>query len=145
MANQKITTLPAAIALVGSELLELVQAGANNKASVDFIAKYTIVRHVTIVPPAGVTVDTVIPGDFDYILDVDTSAGNVELDGFVGQRDGQRVTLRCTGAGRLDIGGDGVGSPGNRVSANGPIAISLLQRDSATIQLCQAITAWVIV
>lgn len=141
MANQKITTLAAAAALAGSELMELVQAGANVKATIDFFKKATIVKHTVVVPVAGGTLtDVVLAGDYDYVIDYDTTAGAIEIDGTVAQRDGQRVTYCCTGANPLTIGAN-LGTAANQVRMNGSIAV--LQNDSFSILYVGAISRWV--
>lgn len=144
MANQKISTLPAATPPVGSELMELVQGGVNSKITVDAVLQHTIVKHVAVNPGPGTFTDNVLPGVYDYILDYDTSAGNIELDGFVGQRDGQRVTIRCTGSGnQLSVGGIGKGSAGNQVSASSAIAAVYLPGDGGSFLYSAALTMWV--
>jgi hypothetical protein len=141
MANQKISTLPAATALAGSELLELVQAGVNTKSSIDFFKKATIVKHVVVVPVAsGTLTDVVLPGDYDYIIDYDTTVGQIEIDGTVAQRDGQRVTYCCTGANQLVIGAN-LGTAANQVRMNG--SITLQQNDSFSEMYVGAISRWV--
>lgn len=140
MANQKISTLPPAAALTGVELIETVQAGVSSKTTVDSINQATPPRYVTAALAAGTHTDNVLPGVYDYILDYDTTAGPIELDGFVAQRDGQRLTITATGPNQLKLGNN-VGAAGNRLRSSAPI--SLLQNDGATIQYCQAITQWV--
>jgi hypothetical protein len=48
-------------------------------------------------PGAGSHNDVVLPGVSDYVLNVDTSAGDVTFTGFVAQRDGQRIYLTNVG------------------------------------------------
>lgn len=45
--------------------------------------------------------DVVLPGASDYLIAVDTSGGAVSFDGFVPQRDGQRVGLYPTSAANI--------------------------------------------
>jgi hypothetical protein len=95
-------------------------------------------------PTAGTHADNVIPGASDYYLDVDTTAGNITLNGFVHQRNGQRLTITNTGANTLTIG-NLAGSAGNQVRASS--VMTLLQNDSVTIQWVKNIGAsgaWVI-
>lgn len=93
-------------------------------------------------PSAGTHSDNVLPGPSDFFLDVDTTAGPITLDSFVFQRDGQRLTISCTGANLLTIGGAG-GTAANRIRQNGPT--TLLQNDSITIQYCAAVSRWIVV
>lgn len=144
MANQKISTLPAITPILGSELMEVVQGGVNSKATIDAILQHTIVKHVAVNPGPGTFTDNVLPGPYDYILDYDTTAGNIELDGFVGQRNGQRVTIRCTGsANQLSVGGQGKGSAGNQISASSAIAFVILPGDSGSILFSTDLAMWV--
>lgn len=92
---------------------------------------------------AGTFTDNVLPGPSDLFLDINTGAGNVTLNGFVAQRDGQRITLSNTGANLLVIGFL-AGTLANQVRANGA-SITILQNDSFTIQYCAAFARWVVV
>jgi len=95
-------------------------------------------------PTAGTHADNVLPGASDYYLDVDTTAGAITLNGFVAQRDGQRITITNTGANALTIG-NLAGSAGNQVRASS--VTTLLQNDSMTIEWVKAIGAsgvWVV-
>lgn len=97
----------------------------------------------TSAPTAGTHADNVLPGPSDFFLDIDTTAGNIELDGFVAQRDGQRLVISNTGANALSLGVN-LGTVANRVRANsGPLGI--LQNDSLTIQYCTALLRWLVV
>lgn len=97
----------------------------------------------TSAPTTGTHADNVLAGPSDFFLDIDTTAGNVTLNGFVSQRDGQRLVISNTGVNTLSIGVN-VGTAANRLRANaGPLTI--LQNDSLTIQYCTALLRWVIV
>src|SRR4051812_48477845 len=118
MANQKISTLPPANVLDGTELVELVQGGVNVKGALNQLNLVTITKYLKITPAAaGTLTDNVLPDAFDYILDYDTTVGPIELDGFVAQRDGQRVTITNVGGHSLKVG-SGVGAPGNQVRSS---------------------------
>jgi len=145
MANQKISTLPAAAALTGSELMELVQAGANVKDTLDGTAQYSILRHVAVNPGAGTFTDNVVPGFYDYILDYDVTAGDINLNGFIAQRHGQKIIVRATGSGtnKVNVGGQGMGSAGNQISASSAVVTSLLVGDSKAFQFSTDLLMWV--
>jgi hypothetical protein len=97
----------------------------------------------TSAPTAGTHTDNVLPGPSDYFIDVDTTAGVVTLNGFVAQRDGQRITISDTGANNLNIGVN-VGTAANRVRANaGPLTV--VTNDSLTIQYVLSLLRWVVV
>lgn len=96
----------------------------------------------TSAPTAGTHSDNVLAGPSDFFLDVSTAAGNVTLDSFVSQRDGQKLVISNTGANLLTVGGTG-GTAANRVRQSA--AITLLQNDSITIQYCAAVSRWVVV
>lgn len=95
----------------------------------------------------GTYTDQTLPGRSDYILDINTSTGNVTFNGFVAQRDGQRVTVNAVGAGNITFGFL-AGTPGNQIRASGASG-SIVQNDSFTLQYCQSINsgqgAWLVI
>lgn len=98
--------------------------------------------HTTLTAAAGATHDQALANPSDQILDIDTTAGVATFDTFVAQRDGQRITISCTGANALNVGGAG-GTAANRIRQSG--AITLLTNDSITIQYCTAVLRWIVV
>ena len=92
-------------------------------------------------PAAGTHADNVLSGPSDFFLDVDTTAGAITLNGFVAQRDGQRLTISCTGANNLTVGTGGTAA--NQVRASS--ITTLVQNDSVTIQYCAAVSRWIVV
>jgi hypothetical protein len=96
--------------------------------------------HETITAAAGTTSNQVLANASDQILDINTAAGAATFDGFVAQRDGQKLVISCTGANPLTIAAL-AGTVGNQLRASS--GITLLLNDSMTIQFCLAITAWV--
>lgn len=102
----------------------------------------TVALHETLTAASGATHDQALANASDQILDIDTTAGAAVFDTFVAQCDGQRITISCTGANSLTIGGAG-GTAANRIRQSG--AITLLTNDSITIQYCNAISRWVVV
>lgn len=142
MANQKITTLPAAAGpLTGPELLEIVVGGVNSKVTA------TVLRGTALYQPeapgAGTITDLVLPGSGDYILDYDTSGGDIEVDGVISQRDGQEVTFLNGGANLLKLGVNISATPAHRVRANaGPL--TALQNDCIKITYVQTISRWIV-
>lgn len=99
--------------------------------------------HSSSAPSAGTHTDNTLAGPSDFIVDVDTTAGNVTLNGFVAQRDGQKITVCNTGANLLVLGFL-AGTAANQIRANGS-NITILQNDSFTFQYCAAISRWVAV
>lgn len=97
----------------------------------------------TSAPTAGVHADNVLAGPSDFFLDVNTTAGAVTLNGFVAQRDGQKLVISNTGANALTIGFL-AGTAANQVRASGASG-TLLQNDSMTIQYVSALSRWVVV
>lgn len=97
----------------------------------------------TSAPTAGVHADNVLAGPSDFFLDVNTTAGAVTLNGFVAQRDGQKLVISNTGANALTIGFL-AGTAANQVRASGSSG-TLLQNDSMTIQYVSALSRWVVV
>jgi hypothetical protein len=141
MASQKISTLPPAVTpLDGSELVEIVQAGLNKKATASSLKQAPLYQLTTPGAP-GTLVDFALPGVGDYVYDVNTVNGDIEIDGVVAQRDGQRVTFCNSGPNRLKLGIN-VGSAGNQLRANGADPFVMLQNDCLTIQYCQSVLRW---
>lgn len=95
----------------------------------------------TSAPGAGTHTDNVLSGPSDYVLDIDTTTGNVELDGFVAQRDGQTLVICNIGANVLNLGVN-LGAAANRIRASGG-PLTILQNDSLTIRYVSAISRWV--
>lgn len=98
--------------------------------------------HETLTAAAGATHDQVLANASDQFLDIDTTAGVATFDSFVPKRDGQRLTVSCTGANNLTLGGTG-GTAANRIRQSGPLTIQ--QNDSYTIQYCAAVSRWIVV
>lgn len=94
-------------------------------------------------PTAGTHADNVLPGPSDFFLDVSTAAGSITLQGFVAQRDGQKLTISNTGANSLVIAYL-AGSAANQIRASGS-SVTLLLDDSVTIQYVAALSRWVVV
>lgn len=100
----------------------------------------SIALESTSAPTAGTHADNVLPGPSDYLLDINTAAGAITLNGFVAQRDGQRLVVSNTGANALVVGAL-AGTAANQVRMSS--SITLLQNDSITIQYCTVLTKWV--
>jgi hypothetical protein len=94
----------------------------------------------TSAPTAGTHADNVLAGPSDFFLDVSTAAGAITLNGFIAQRDGQKLVISNTGANALNIGAL-AGAAGNQVRLSS--TITLLQNDSMTIQYCKALASGV--
>lgn len=91
---------------------------------------------------AGTYANNTFASASDYILGINPT-GTVVLNGFVAQKDGQRVTVYNSGSGTIQLG-VAAGGSGNQISANaGPLVI--LPKDTITIQYVAAIAAWIIV
>lgn len=90
-------------------------------------------------PSAGTHADNTLAGPSDFVLDIDTTAGAITLNGFVNQRDGQKLVISNIGANALTIGLAGTAANQVRISS----AITLLQNDSITIQYVAAVSRWV--
>lgn len=90
-------------------------------------------------PTAGTHADNVLAGPSDFFLDISTAAGAITLNGFVMQRDGQRLVISNTGANLLTIGLGGTAANQMRNSS----ALTLTQNDSITIQYCTALSRWI--
>lgn len=97
----------------------------------------------TIAPSAGTINNQPIAVDAGY-LDVDTTAGNVDITGFAAAFDGQSVVVSNTGANLLQILALNAGSAaGNQVRI--PSDMALVQNQSATFKKSASIGKWVLV
>lgn len=95
-------------------------------------------------PAAGTINNLVLPGASDYALDIDTSAGPVDITGFVAQRNGQKIYLSNTGADLLQVLAENAGSTAaNRVRAATDLA--LVQNQTLTIQWFSGLSRWLLV
>lgn len=92
---------------------------------------------------AGTHADNTLSGPSDFILDVNTTSGSITLNGFVSQRDGQKLVISNIGTNSLVIGFL-AGTAANQVRASGASG-TLLQNDSLTIQYVSAVSRWVVV
>lgn len=98
----------------------------------------------TIAPSAGATNNLVLAGPSDYALDVSTAAGNVDISGFVAQRNGQTLYISNTGANLLQVLANAVGSTAaNRV--RGPTDFGIVQNQTFTIKYVSALSRWLVV
>jgi UDP-N-acetylmuramyl tripeptide synthase len=139
MANQKISTLPAAAPLIGPELVEVVQGGANVKTTVSAIAAKITTPTYSSAALAG-TDDVVLPGAGDYVIGVNTTAGPITYTGFIAQRDGQRLTFNVMGVNILNFNPRTTSAAANQMQASG--LTSVVQFDSITWQYSQGVGKW---
>lgn len=95
-------------------------------------------------PAAGTINDLNLPGASDFALDIDTTAGPVDITGFVARRNGQKIFLSCTGANLLQVLANNVGSAAdNRVRAATDLA--LVQNQTLTLQYFMTLDRWLLV
>lgn len=95
-------------------------------------------------PTAGTHTDNVIPGASDYVLDYDCTAGNINLNGFVAQRDGQTLTVRKKDATANVLTITALaGSAGNQVQYFGDATLAN-QYAFLTFQHNATLNAWVV-
>jgi hypothetical protein len=144
MADGRISKMPpAAIPFQGNELLEVVQNGVNCKAPSSALNQ-TKIYDSQAPTAAGTITDFILPGSGDYMYDIDTTIGNIEIDGIVPQRDGQRVTFGNIGINNLYFGvGSAHGAAGHQIrSNNGPLLV--LTNDCMSFEFCQALGYWVV-
>lgn len=96
-------------------------------------------------PAAGTYTDNVLPGPSDYVLDYDATAGNIILDAFVAQRDGQqaRICKKDATANTVTVSAN-VGTAANQVRAVGDYALAQQYAD-VTIQYNSTLGRWLVV
>lgn len=93
-------------------------------------------------PAAGTYANVVLAGPSDYVLEVDTTAGDVNFSGFVAQHDGQRVTLMNRGASLLSLLALTGSTAGNQIRI--PSDLSAVANQSVTIQYSQGASKWLL-
>lgn len=85
-----------------------------------------------------------LPGASDYTLDIDTTAGNVNITGFVPQRHNQTLYISNIGANPLTINAlAGGSSAANQVRAVGDYVLS--QYGTLAIRYSAGVSKWLIV
>jgi hypothetical protein len=134
---------PAVVPFQGNEILEVVQGGVNCKAPASALNQ-TPTYSPYEPSAAGTITNFVLPGPGNYLIDVDTAIGNIEIDGIIPQRDGQSIVFGNAGINNLSFGvGSAHGSAGNQLRANsGPIVV--LPGDTLSIRIYQALGYWVV-
>lgn len=92
----------------------------------------------------GAVNDYVLPGPSDYTLDVDTTAGAVNITGFVAQRANQTLYVTNTGANPLVLDALNAGSAvAHRLRTVGDFNLS--QYGSLTIRYSAGVGKWLVV
>lgn len=91
---------------------------------------------------AGTYTNVPLPGGSDYVIDVDTTGGDITINGFEADQEGQTISWCNIGTGVLRIGAL-VGATDNQVRMNGTLSIA--QNDSGTFRWCGPIGKWVMV
>lgn len=98
----------------------------------------------TIAPAAGALNNLALPGGSDYALDIDTTAGNIDITGLVAQRNGQKLFVSNTGANLLQFLANNAGSAAaNRIRAATDLA--LVQNQTLTLEWFAGINRWLLV
>lgn len=101
-------------------------------------------QYAQLAPAAGQLDNLDLPGASDYALDIDTSAGPVDITGFVAQRNGQKLFVSCTGANLLQFMANNAGSdPVNQIRAATDLA--LIENQTLTLQWFSGLDRWLLV
>jgi hypothetical protein len=104
----------------------------------------TLGPYLSVAPASGVSNNFNPGGAWPTIgrLDIDTTAGNVELTGLVAGSDGQMVLIRNTGANNLQLDDSNAGSAAaNQFASNGNLVIFNKGRTLA-VYYAGAINKW---
>lgn len=92
---------------------------------------------------SGAQNNVVLPGASDYALDIDTTAGNCNISGFIAQRNGQKLYLSNTGANLLQLLAlNGGSAADNRIRAATDLAV--VQNQTLTIQWFSGLDKWIL-
>lgn len=134
----------AQVAAPGSTWTNLVDGNTNNPdtGGAGWLSSDVVYSNVAL---AGVN-NVVLPGPNDYIIDVDCTAGAIAYTGFVGQRDGQTITLR-----KSDVSANGVSivsqsgssTAANRCAVVAPFLGAPLQYMILRIRYVQTLARWI--
>lgn len=134
----------ASVAVPGRVWVNVLDGNANNPDAVDTGWAAEDPLTAASAPGAGTINDLVLPGASDFALDIDTTAGNVDIGGFVAQRNGQKIYLSNTGANLLQVlANNGPTTAANRVRA--ATDLGLVQNQTLTIQFFSGLSRWLIV
>ena len=101
-------------------------------------------QYATLAPAAGQLDDLVLPGASDYAIDIDTTAGNIDITGFVAQRNGQRLFISNTGANLLQfLSLNGGSAAANQMRAATDLAA--VENQTVTLQFFSPLDKWLFV
>jgi hypothetical protein len=92
---------------------------------------------------SGAQNNVVLPGASDYALDIDTTAGNCDISGFVAQRNGQTLYVSNTGANLLQfLALSGLSAADNQIRAATDLA--LVQNQTLTLKWFSGLDKWLL-
>jgi len=132
----------ASVATPGRIWTNCLDANTNDPDAVETGWAASDILHATDAPAAGTYNDVALPGASDYLIDVDTTAGNVIYTGFVSQRPAQRIILANTGANLLSLHVLTGSGANNQIRG---IGIDLVQGQTAVIQkVYETVNKWII-
>lgn len=95
-------------------------------------------------PPAGQLNNVVLPGASDFALDIDTTAGAVDISGFVARRNGQKLFVSNVGPNLLQfLAESGASAAANRIRSATDLA--LVQSQTLTLQFFSGPDRWLLV
>lgn len=94
-------------------------------------------------PSAGAHNNVVLGGPSDYVLDLDTTAGNASYSGFVAQFDGQKLIISNTGANLLTLVALATSSAANQFRL--PTDLALVQNQTVVLQYSTGAGKWLLV
>lgn len=101
-------------------------------------------QYATLTPGAGQLDNLDLPGASDYALDIDTTAGDVDITGLVAQRNGQKVFVSNTGANLLQFLANNAGSAAeNQIRAATDLAV--IENQTLTLQWFSGLDRWLLV
>jgi hypothetical protein len=141
LTTSSIGALVGSRRLVAGSNVTLTDNGAGNTLAIS--AGVPVPFFALLTPASGTFDNVMIPGIDDYILDIDTAAGDVQYTGFVAQRDGQRLSFTNVGPNLLEflalVGSTSV----NQIRL--PSDIATVQNQTFTIQYSTGAGKWLAV
>jgi hypothetical protein len=127
--------------LIAGTGIAFVDNGAGSTVVISASAEFVPPDYTTLTPAAGTHHDQVLPGSADFVLDIDTTAGDMTFDGFVAQHDGQKLYITNTGVNLLTLGALTGSAAANQLRL--PTDISAFQNNTVTLMYVEAITKWI--
>lgn len=140
----KVGARLASASLPGRVWVNTIDSNTNNPDVVDAGWAAEDPLTATSAPSAGTIDNLTLPGASDYALDIDTTDGDIDITGFIAQRNGQKLFLSNTGANLLRVMANNGGSAtANQVRAATDLGV--VQNQTMALQYFSGLSRWLAV